>query len=104
MGDRDSIMYHPHQYCAVQGQKTPICKINATFCNRIYTGHLPKSVTKGQQAQQSLPAQAWDAAASKRLVSELDAANSRLRKKLAGAKLAIEILRKATGCVAKGAR
>lgn len=44
------------------------------------------------------------AARATRPVSELEAENSRLRKELAGAKLDIEILRKATAYFAKGSR
>ena len=61
-------------------------------------------VRKHQKGQQPSPAQAGNAAALKRPVSELEAENSRLRKELASAKLDIEILRKATAYFAKESR
>jgi transposase len=65
-------------------------------------GNWVRKHQKGQQGQQPSPAQAGNATALKRPVSELEAENSRLRKELASAKLDIEILRKATAyCVSR---
>ena len=61
---------------------------------------------RGRRADDVGPASGCEALAARtaRLISELEAENSRLRKELASAKLDIEILPKATAYFAKGLR